>query len=590
MSRVKTFLYISFLLFLLFFVACRPSTIQYPAILLQADSLAMVNPDSAVKLLDGLAPSMQEEDEPVRRYYSLLTLKAHDKAFLPHESDSLILDLLSYYEEKGDPNLLPEVYYYTGRVMCDLGDAPRALDYFEKALESVSQLSARNNPDDVKDYGQLESCIHAQKGYLFLLQNLSSYACNSFIKGYRCDSINGDTTGMIYHLKDIGQCLHQEGKDHLALFYYGKAEDLLRKGGTHLQLATVILHEISALLYLKEYDKAKELYLSNQALLKETKTTSAFSILANMFSKFGEKDTAAYYYRVLYKQGNLDQKRNADLWLAQNALNAGTPGVAIDYLNEYVINSNAISNQVNSKMIALANASYNYQLREKESMAMKEKNIRIKSENTVLLSLLVLLLLVGIFIIQVMISNRHKKDLQNENLQYIMRNQLDESIRTIAQNKDRIRELENLYYGTNEKNKELIEERDRLIKQVNLAEANCEIIESFSQKMVGTPIYSLIQEKCKSNQSMNEDDFLALEKQIRDLHPAFVTQLYNLTSLTEKERRISYLIKIKITQHNISSLLCLSDEGVSSARRRMFKKVFNKVGSAKDWDNFILRM
>ncbi len=71
-------------------------------------------------------------------YYQLLTIKARDKAYITHTSDSLILEVLHYYEKRKDKKHLPEAYYYAGRIYRDLGDAPQALEYFFKAIDVSS--------------------------------------------------------------------------------------------------------------------------------------------------------------------------------------------------------------------------------------------------------------------------------------------------------------------------------------------------------------------------------------------------------------------------------------------------------------------
>lgn len=78
-------------------------------------------PDSALRLLGGWADSVPTVPERVRMYYRLLTVKAADKAYVTHMSDSIIRPVLDYYEQEGDRRLLPEAYYYAGRVYRDLG-------------------------------------------------------------------------------------------------------------------------------------------------------------------------------------------------------------------------------------------------------------------------------------------------------------------------------------------------------------------------------------------------------------------------------------------------------------------------------------
>ena len=111
----------------------------YPHSLIAADSLTSVNPDSAIALLNSLKGEMNSAPEATQVYYRLLCIKANDKAYKDHTSDSLILPILHYYIEKNDECHLPEAYYYAGRVYRDLGDAPQALGYFEKAIEALPE-------------------------------------------------------------------------------------------------------------------------------------------------------------------------------------------------------------------------------------------------------------------------------------------------------------------------------------------------------------------------------------------------------------------------------------------------------------------
>ena len=89
-------------------------------------------------------------------YYYLLTLKAADKSFVTHTSDTLARRIVAHYEEGGDERLLPEVYYYAGRVYRDIGDAPQALDYLQKALDLME-----NDTTNLK----LKSVVYSQMGY-----------------------------------------------------------------------------------------------------------------------------------------------------------------------------------------------------------------------------------------------------------------------------------------------------------------------------------------------------------------------------------------------------------------------------------------
>ena len=90
-KRTKLTVALAVLFFLL--ASCRP--VHYPQALLVADSLCAAHPQRALEWLDSLRPRMEQERKGVRMYYDLLCIKAQDKAYMPHTSDSLIQAVLA---------------------------------------------------------------------------------------------------------------------------------------------------------------------------------------------------------------------------------------------------------------------------------------------------------------------------------------------------------------------------------------------------------------------------------------------------------------------------------------------------------------
>ena len=162
-----------FFLLLLCLNACNEKPVQHA--LSTADSLANMVPDSAILFLESLKEEMTTAPEATRMYYRLLCIKAKDKAYILHTTDSLILPILNYYIEKDDKHHLPEAYYYAGRVYCDLGDAPQALPYFYKAMEALPQNTE----------SPLKGKIYSQISYLLLSQELYEEALKGISTVYR---------------------------------------------------------------------------------------------------------------------------------------------------------------------------------------------------------------------------------------------------------------------------------------------------------------------------------------------------------------------------------------------------------------------
>lgn len=69
--------------------------------------------------------------------------------------------------------------------------------------------------------------------------------------------------------------------------------------------------------------------------------------------------------------------------------------------------------------------------------------------------------------------------------------------------------------------------------------------------------------------------------------PHFGKALRELSPLSDIEWRVCQLLKLGFSPSQIALLASRSPEAISSIRRRLYAKVFQKKGSPADWDAFI---
>lgn len=103
--------------------------------MIQAEECIIEHPDSALAYLSSLEKEIKGEPKETQMYYYLLTIKAKDKLYIYHTSDSLIKVITQFYEDYGNNDKLMEAYYYMGSVYRDMNDAPRALKAFQDAID-----------------------------------------------------------------------------------------------------------------------------------------------------------------------------------------------------------------------------------------------------------------------------------------------------------------------------------------------------------------------------------------------------------------------------------------------------------------------
>lgn len=209
--------YLYFALLLLLTVSCGRRS--YPQLLLTADSLAEVCPDSAIALLKAYAPQAEGQSTAVRNYYDLLCIKASDKAYIRNTTDSVIRRLVDYYEHGGDKHLLPIAYYYAGRIYSDLNDAPQAIDYFQKAVDNMQ--------GDI--YLGYKERAYSQMGHLYRERLLDNESRQIFKKSLAISRQARDTTMTIYNLRDIACIYDYNESPDSSLSLFQEALSLARK-------------------------------------------------------------------------------------------------------------------------------------------------------------------------------------------------------------------------------------------------------------------------------------------------------------------------------------------------------------------------
>ena len=378
----KTGMTLLFFLLLFLFAACRPA--RYPQVLQEADSLASACPDSAVALLHGLRAEMAEERRAVQMYYRLLCIKAQDKAYIPHTSDSAVLSVLHYYEDRKDRRHLPEAYYYAGRVCRDLGDAPQALDYFGKALDVMPQDGML----------PLRGKVLSQMGTLFYRQSMYPEALEMHQKSLACDLMLGDSMGMAFSLRDMGDTYIGLGNKDSTLYYLLQANRICEALRDSTLVYTIQITLASIYAERKEFDAARTFLQRALQTTPEQEKASVYVTAGIWHQMQSQLDSAATYYKAAIRCGSAYAQKIAYGNLSQIALAQGDPDAAIQYLKRSNAYADSVQISINTEGIRRMYALYNYQLREKENSLLREANAR-KTQNIVYLALGAGLLLVG---------------------------------------------------------------------------------------------------------------------------------------------------------------------------------------------------
>ncbi len=308
------------------------------------------SPREALSVLDSIdCNSLSKAD---RHYYDFLNIKAKDKAYILHKSDSLILEVINYASSHKEEGWYAEALYYGGRVYSDLGDYPTALRYFRDAMDNTGSADL-----------EFRGAIYSQIGATLHGLRLYSEAIPYIHKSIQVSDMLNDTLNLVYDYSTLCQ------------------------------------------LYLnnQELDSAKKY---NVKALRLSKTLSPREV-SNM-----EIDKAA----ILYKEGHLDSAlsviRPLPLLVDSICLNLTYALASNDTLLEYIPRYKEMIEQYlnnhESQQTMIQNANYNYQLHIRE----REKSEKRVGDITHILIISLVIILVLITIILAMRVKHSKQQIQ----------------------------------------------------------------------------------------------------------------------------------------------------------------------------------
>ena len=553
------------------------SRFEYRKSLIVADSLTATNPQRAVAMLDSMAPMMAGAPKHEQMFHRLLQIKAADKSYIKHSSDSTILSLVEYYETKGDKTLLPEAYYYAGKIYRDLNDAPRALEYYQKAAEITPEENLK-----------LKGRIYFQSGRLLLNQALYSQAIDIYKKTLYYDTRRNDSIDIIDTSRDLAYTYNKDGQKDSCLHYYNEAYRLAKETNNIRLKMSVLAQMASFYIENKDYVKAKECLQPELNANFEKNRSPIHTMALKIYMNTQQYDSAHFYAKELLKVGTIYARQTASRCLTELALRENNNEDAIKYLRLFNEYTDSVKTITATESVNKMNSLYNYNLREKENLILKADNANKKLTLAITISLIFTLFVI---LITYIYRNKQKQKLQTERLRRLKKVLYEQSAEYIQKNNEKITALEQEIKRTSDENLLLIERIEE--QRADLILANETAIrkqaknESAKARIATTDIYKSIQNHIKRDKVINAQEWKELDAMINREIIDFKTNLYSYYNISPHEYHICMLIRLEFSPTDMAMLLGCTTSAVSKARKRLQEKFFNDHRAGKDFDQFI---
>ena len=577
-----------FLLLIIMLLASCAGNRKYDDLMQRADSIMNVNDDSATvafRMLDGIKPQLPEFSQSQKMRYELLRHKAMNKACITFTSDSVMKEVVDYYDHHGSANERMLANYVLGCVYRDMHEAPMALEYYNKATEQADTTAADC------DYGTLYR-VYSQMGFLFSKQYLPYQLLDAFGKAEKYAYLAKDTLNAI---------INYQNREN-AYSYLGNKDSVI---AINLHAATMFKqignNYAAAIAFGCNYNY----YVEKEDTLNALKTFKAyFSTGYEGNSEY--EDSKAYvlcqkgtYYMFTAQldsaYNNLQQslrlcksysiKAATTKALAQYYAKVNQPAMAMKYALQSSEYNDSDLIEARKTQLQQVKAMYDYGRNQEIA-----RRAELKAKRSTQMNYMIVFACVVLFLF----------------LSYVYRKQLALKKKRIAASKlvyeDCLLKLKRLQ----EEKAQLVAEKDKKLAQIITEKENAisklvseihDIQNRYSLSSMSdaylvlknSSIYKKIQcIEAHPLEEMNEEDWTELADTVEELIPNFIPMLKNRVS--DRDYRICLLIRLGIPASLMARLLNLSDAAISKSRKTMLKKLCGKVGKPKEFDEYVLHI
>ena len=567
-----------FLLLCTTFFSCRDGG-RTESILRTADSLMEGHPDSALSILRRDSLEICRSGKDYRLWYALSRTEADDKCYILHVSDSTMRAAANYYNSHDSDFQRVRANYLLGRVYCDMHLYGHALTSFNKAITVESE-----NDSTINRY-KARSATWA--GYVYEVKGLHKDALryNKLAYGYAKQA--GAQVTEVYSLRDIGRSYSYLKQNNTAIPYYRQAAKKAKAIGD-ANLYNMVMEELAGI-YIEEGQLDDAYSALNTPFLATTDKdiSSHYYVWAYYFEHTGQLDSAVAYNKRGMSYSNNTEKRDACLDIIRILNKQGKRDEAMEYYDKYSVYSDSVTaSELNETSDMLSQVEKNIDIERKNTVLAETK-----TNLTILLSVIIFTVIVVSLILIKHYSNVKKRIREQQERANNYLSQLQETeMQKMKRNEERIAQLETELSVSNEK---LTEIRKSLMRNEAemLAKQNEHML--FKEKhrelliadLADTDVYKLYH---TPNAVPSSADYHRLVEALNKAYNNFTKRLKEFyPDINDNEVWICCMVKAGLSSKEICNISPYSYSSLGMAKSRLYFKMFQKKGGAKDLDHFI---
>lgn len=542
----------------------------------EADSLVEDAPGKALSLLRKDSAAICGQGKAGVMGLWLLKIHAEDKLYVTHLSDSIMLEVVEYYDAHDTPAQRAQAHYVLGRVYCDMRLSGSAISAFKKAIETRGE-------DSVTYLYKYKAA--SWLGTLYADKRLWKDAMAAEKEAYGYAKKSGRKAPVIYSLRDIGRMYGHQGKGKLAIPYYRKASTIALKAGNDY-LYNMVEEELAGV------------YIANGMMAEARESLSTpvvegadvaediaarYAIWGFYYERNSKPDSALYFYKKSLPYGDLGFRKEVYANIASLYRRMGNYEESASYAVLYKTMADSL------KRAEMAEDENLMDYVEESLSANKEKMkvMRQRTKLAIIVAILVLILVpLGAYTLYAFRKRKIERQLQHERLK-AYRGKVNDSRKRDKEELSALRErLNNSSHALTDMQRELLQTTERLFAK----EEETRVLRKRQQELKTTEL-----QRSECYGKFHDDkflpalkDFVELQQVLDDTYDNFTSKLKELIpAIREEELWVCCMIKMGMTPVRMCKVLSCNPNYLSMMRKRLYKKIFHQEGSATDFDAFI---
>ena len=553
-------------------LCCKGGDNSLDMIMGRADSLMEIDMDSApsaLRMLDSMSPHVSYMSKSRRMRYELLRAKAMNKSNIYFRSDSTMKEVAAYYSRHGTPNEKMMAWYLLGCVYRDLGEAPAALEYYQKAA-----ACADTTAEDC-DYSILNK-IYAQSAIVLHSQKLIDEELDMWHKAEYCGkrahnirmaiSAFENTVRIYYALNDYNKVmqisdsassayLNSGYKDKAARAIFIQIDIYLKRGD--IKNAEACLHK---------YEKYGDIFSSPGNVKSGLELYYYYKGLSLLASN--RVDSAEHYFRKMLTGSARDEKEAAYRGLLSVYRSRRNSDSVFHYARLYCDANDSSWLRLTSSEAQRVQSLYRY-TRNRQQAELREREVSELRLTIVFLSVISLIVVLELYMWHRRRSSRMKSLLLEKNRMYS--DLLHRSGEISRELSAALGENSRLASELEASGRRLRAELDKM-QDMSSTDADWASL----QKLMESDLIKNLHDQAAHGRSAGQKDWSRLNTYVENRYSRFLSFINNLgsSSLSQNEKKVAILIKLHFLSSEISCLLDISPQNLSNIRRRLNLKLF----------------